>query len=90
MRYRIRASTEAKRDLRDLPGHVRQRAIRMIDALAADPRPAGTKELRGSPGLYRLRLERWRIIYRVDDGDRLVSILRVPCRTGPETYENLE
>jgi len=62
----------------------------MIKAFADDPRPTGTKELRGNPGIYRLRLEQWRIIYRVDDDGELVSLIRVPRKTGPETYENLE
>jgi mRNA interferase RelE/StbE len=87
--YRIRTSTEATRDLRSLPGHIRQRALRTINTLADNPRPAGTKELRGLPGVFRLRLERWRIIYRVDDDDNVLSLIRVLRKTGPETYENL-
>jgi mRNA interferase RelE/StbE len=76
--------------LRRLPGHVRQRARRAIQALAREACPGEAKELREMSGFYRLRLDDWRIIYRVDDENQVVRILRVRLKTGPETYENLE
>jgi len=76
--------------MRRLPGYVRQRARRTVSALADDPRPAKAKELRDKPGRYRIRLVRWRIIYRIDDGDQTVLILRVRRKTGPETYEDID
>jgi mRNA-degrading endonuclease RelE of RelBE toxin-antitoxin system len=52
--------------------------------------PPGAKELRDLPGRYRIRLERWRLIYRVEQDELLVLILRVPLKSGPETYQDLE
>ena len=78
---RIRIATTADREIRRLPGHVRQRARRAIQEL---------KELREKSGFYRLRLDGWRIVYRVDDENQVVRVLRVQLKTGPETYENLE
>jgi mRNA interferase RelE/StbE len=88
--YRIRVASTAERELRRLPGHVRQRARRMIQDLAREARPGDAKELREKSGFYRLRLDGWRIIYRVDDDNQAVRILRVRLKTGPEVYENLE
>ena len=42
------------------------------------------------PKRYRIRLVRWRIIYRIDDDDQTVLILRVRRKTGPETYEDID
>ena len=89
MPRQIRLLRSAKGEVDKLPGHLRQRARRIIDALAHEPRPAGAKELRELPGRYRLWLDGWRIIYRVDDEAEIVWILAVRRKTGPETYENL-
>jgi mRNA interferase RelE/StbE len=62
----------------------------MIGSLADNPRPAGARELRHMRGYYRIRLDRWRIIYRVDDESLLVTILRVARKAGPETYHGLD
>lgn len=89
MRYRIRVGRAAKREAFALPGYVRQRVLRIIDALADEPRPLGAQELRERPGYYRIRVARWRLIYQISDDDRLISIITVRLKTGPETYENL-
>jgi mRNA interferase RelE/StbE len=88
--YRIRITATAEKELRRLPGHVRQRARHAIQELAREARPGEAKELREKSGFYRLRLDGWRIVYRVDDENQAVRILRVRLKTGPETYENLE
>jgi mRNA interferase RelE/StbE len=87
--YRIRIATTADREIRRRPGHVRQQVRRAIQALAQEPRPSDAKELREKSGFYRLRLDDWRIVFRVDDENQVVRILWVPLKTGPETYENL-
>jgi mRNA-degrading endonuclease RelE of RelBE toxin-antitoxin system len=63
--YRIYFTPRALAELPDLPGHVRQRARRAIDDLAADPRPSRNVRLAVDPSvaeLRRLRLDRWRIV----------------------------
>jgi len=73
MRYRIDVTDAARAEVIHLPGHVRQRARRLIAALADEPRPDNSKELRGHRGLFRIRLEKWRVVYRVDDNDHRVT-----------------
>lgn len=87
--YRLRLERAAKRQLVDLPGNVRQRAARLVGSLAATPRPAGAKELRDLPGVYRYTLNGWRIIYEIDDEGQQVIVLAVKYKRGPETYQNL-
>ena len=89
MRYRIRVGRAAKREAFALPGYVRQRVLRIIDALADGPRPLGAKALRDRPGYYRIRVARWRLICQISEDNGLISIIAVRLKTGPETYENL-
>jgi mRNA-degrading endonuclease RelE of RelBE toxin-antitoxin system len=87
--YRLRYSDAARRDLAEVPGNYRQRMRRTIEALARQPRPPNAKELRQRPGRYGIRMDRWRLFYRVDEDDEVVLILRIRRKTGPETYDDL-
>ena len=62
----------------------------VICPLAHDPCMSEAKELKDMPGRYRIRLVKWRVIYRVDDDDQVVLVLRVRRKTGPETYDGIE
>ncbi len=84
--FRVLIESAAERDVRHLPGHVRQRARRIIVDLAREPRPPQAVELRGHPGYWRQRLLEWRIIYRVEDDPPTVTVIAVPRKRGPETY----
>ena len=83
MRYKIKITALAKDDIRSLPGNIRQRVRRAIEGLAENAVPGGAKELRGLPGRYRIRIDRWRIIYRIEQEEVMVLILRVRRKTGP-------
>ena len=79
-----------------LPGNVRQRLMRAIDGLADDPRPPRSRTLDVSgldvpPGvtLHRLRIERWRIVYAVNDDEGWAWVLGIRRRP-PYDYEDLE
>jgi mRNA-degrading endonuclease RelE of RelBE toxin-antitoxin system len=79
-----------------LPGNYRQRVRRQIEALATNPRPPNAEPLRDDPShseaveRYKIRLDRWRIIYRVVEDEGVVRILRICQKHGPETYQGLE
>ena len=89
MPYRVEYSGEALRNLRQLPGHYRQRAKHLIEALSENPRPHQAKELRDNPNGYRLWLDKWRIIYRVNDELHIIFVAAVRRKKGPETYDNI-
>jgi mRNA-degrading endonuclease RelE of RelBE toxin-antitoxin system len=89
--YRIRYTEEAKDALKEVPGNYRQRLRREIEALAYEPRPPHAQPLRGdTPHRYKIRLDRWRLIYRVLEDEETIRILRIRLKTGPETYDNLD
>jgi mRNA interferase RelE/StbE len=80
---------------RALPGNVRQRIRRVLDDLAVEPRPATGRrlalmedEVPSGVEIWRVRLDRWRIVYAVNDADRWVHILGI-YRRPPYDYGNL-
>ncbi|MGQ9554592.1 MAG: type II toxin-antitoxin system RelE family toxin [Anaerolineae bacterium] len=89
--YRVYITPRAWDEINDLPGHMRQRVKRVIETLAKDPHPARSQALRGPSGewvSYRLRLDRWRIVYTVTESGRVVDILAVRKRP-PYDYGDL-
>jgi mRNA-degrading endonuclease RelE of RelBE toxin-antitoxin system len=62
---------QARRELKDLPGNMRQRARKAIDKMTENPRPARSKKL-DVPNVAvearRLRLDDWRIVYAIIEG----------------------
>jgi mRNA interferase RelE/StbE len=85
---------------RELPGNVRQRLKREIEGLSAEPRPPHSRALDLSKiedklsipegiEVRRLRLDRWRVIYAVDESWQAVIVLALRQRP-PYDYEDLD
>jgi mRNA-degrading endonuclease RelE of RelBE toxin-antitoxin system len=89
MPYQIEFLQEARVEWRLVPAHLRPRLQRLIQSLAHTPQPPKSKELRDEPGLYRVALAGWRVVYRVDDEAQTVLIVAVRSKKGPQTYWNL-
>ena len=85
MAYRLEVSPRAQKDLKVLPTRERQRVADQIDALKADPRPKGCKELKGREDFYRIRVGDYRVVYQIEDEVLLILIVRVGDRK--EIYE---
>lgn len=81
MPYRVEVSPVAARELRRLPPQVRVRLEPTILALAQEPRPYGTRKIRGIEQAHRIRVGEYRIVYDIYDEGRLVVILHVGRRT---------
>jgi len=58
---------------------MRERIGKAIDALAADPRPPGAVKLAGHDD-FRIRVGDYRVVYAVDDTERLVLFARIAHR----------
>lgn len=82
--YRLDLSPAAQRQVDHLRGISLVAVQGVIATLATQPRPAGARKVRGLRDLWRLRIRidgrAWRVIYRVDDKQRLVVITRVAQR----------
>jgi mRNA interferase RelE/StbE len=87
-RYRVELAPAAQRELRRLPPGDAARLRGPILALAIAPRPPGAVKLTGTD-FWRLRVGDLRIIYLIDDDDRLVIVLKV-ARRSESTYRRIE
>ena len=80
MSYRIIVERPAERYLRRRVAPIyAERLRRAIDDLAENPRPTGSRNLRGREG-RRIRVGDYRIIYEIDDEERVVDVLQVGHR----------
>jgi mRNA interferase RelE/StbE len=78
--YRIAVGRSAEKSLRRrVPPREAERIRQAIDNLAEDPRPQGSRKLRGKEG-RRIRVGEYRVIYDVDEDQRAVMILQVGHR----------
>lgn len=80
--YRLRLPRSVRQEIERLPGDIRQRVKRTLAGLCIEPRPANASELTDElAGLWRVKLEEYRIIYSIDDDIVAVEIVRVAKRT---------
>lgn len=65
--------------MRRLAPDMLSRISEAINGLAADPRPPGTKKLVGGLG-WRIRVGDYRVIYQIEDEEKVVTIAVVKPR----------
>ncbi|MGH2341868.1 type II toxin-antitoxin system RelE family toxin [Segnochrobactraceae bacterium EtOH-i3] len=74
---RVEYEKEAMRELRGLDPSVRVRIIEKIQQYAAAPQGLANQvtALKGSPGGFRLRVGKWRVLFRLtDDAVQVTSV----------------
>ncbi|MGB0062650.1 type II toxin-antitoxin system RelE family toxin [Candidatus Binatus sp.] len=80
MPYAIEFAPGAKRELGKLPREVQLKLNKRIDSLSLDPRPRGSKKLKGGDELWRVRVGDYRVVYEVRDKVLVVLVVRVAHR----------
>jgi mRNA interferase RelE/StbE len=79
--YSLLIKTSAAKELEAVePRSIRVRIASRIRSLAQNPRPRGSQKLAGDAERYRIRQGAYRIIYSVDDADRLVEVVKIGHR----------
>ncbi len=79
MNYTITILRRAQKELGELPVEAYERIRDSILALAEDPRPSGCVKLTNRQG-WRIRVGGYRVIYEIDDKQRIVTILVIGHR----------
>ncbi len=90
-RSTIYITPDSREEIKRLPGNLRQRVRRAIAALADNPHPEQSRQLQSPEPdytLWRLRLDRWRVVYLLSEADATVSVLAVRRRP-PYDYGDL-
>lgn len=77
--YRIVITRSAAKELEDVPRKDREKIVSKIQALASEPRPVGSEKLAGDEK-YRIRHGNYRVLYQIDDGAVVVTVIRVAHR----------
>ena len=77
------------RQIEALPGRYRQRVRGIIASLAHSPFPSTTKLLRGKQNIYRIALDRYRIVYSIENDILVIEVLKVGAKSGPEFYADI-
>ena len=78
--YRVEIQSNALRELKRINRQDRQRILNVIDGLAENPRPAGSKKLTDR-GDWRIRVGAYRIVYRIQERRLLVLVIRIGHRS---------
>ena len=87
MSYEVKLRRAAQKELDALSGRDYETVAKAISTLEQNPRPLKVKKLAES-GLWRFRAGHYRIVYAIEDEDRLVTIVRV-ARRKEDTYKRL-
>ena len=85
--YQINFQPSVEKDLRKLSSENCDRLLARIEELANDPLPVQSLKLKGTQGLYRIRVGDYRIVYEVDLLTKSILIHYVRHRR--EVYRDL-
>ncbi|MBX3246703.1 MAG: type II toxin-antitoxin system RelE/ParE family toxin [Myxococcales bacterium] len=80
MTYRIEWTRQAQKDLDRLDATLRTRINAAVAELASEPRPPDARPVKSQPGVWRIRVGGYRVLYEIHDGRCVVLILRVRPR----------
>lgn len=77
--YSVLIKRAAEKELRTLRRADLRRIVARIRALSVNPRPPGAEKL-STLERYRVRQGDWRVVYEIDDADRVVTVVKVGHR----------
>jgi mRNA interferase RelE/StbE len=80
MAYAILLAPPAERQLKALTESTQKRIVKRLKSLQHNPRLQGVKKLAGEDGLYRIREGSYRIIYKVQDKELIVLVVKIGDR----------
>ena len=79
--YKLLIKESAAKELESLGTKKdREKIVTRINTLASDPRPSGSEKLAGEENKYRVRQGNYRIVYLIDDRNRVVNITKIGDR----------
>ena len=79
-RYRALIESRAEKHLARIDPVIRRRIAKAIDALCTDPEPAGCVPLKSMPGVLRLRVGDYRIVYQVSKDQHVIDVIDIDHR----------
>ena len=74
--YHIQIAPAAHRQIRALASKHQKNILKLIEALAINPRPPGVKKIEGLTGLYREDVNHLHLIYKVEEQEVLLLLVK--------------
>ncbi len=78
--YRIEWKKSARKELKKLDKPIIPRILKLVETLAQDPYPPGSRKIIGARKTFRIRSGDYRIVYSVYEDVLIVQIIRVGHR----------
>lgn len=79
--FEIRFKKKAYKELLSLPSLMIRKVVVAIDDLAVNPRPEGSKKLKGgNENLQRIRIGSYRVIYLIEETIKVVEVRKLGHR----------
>ena len=78
-RYAVSINRRAQKNLAAVPAESYERIKKALVALGDEPRPMGSKKLKGRDG-FRIRIGNYRAVYEIDDEKKTVTVVDVGHR----------
>ena len=78
--YRIEVKQKAYKELARIQPSIGTRILNSIEALISNPRPRQSRKLAESENSYRLRVGDYRIIYKINETEKLITVFRIAHR----------
>ncbi len=77
MIYTVKIKSTALKELDRLPANIIERVTDAVNTLSLEQRPRGCIKLVGETNLWRIRIGEYRIIYEIDDFQKLIRVRRI-------------
>lgn len=87
MKYSVEYKNSALKEIERLEKQTQRQILDAVDKLGIEPRPSGVKKIRGDSITWRIRIGKYRVVYRIYEARLVVMIVRVAHRK--DAYLNL-
>lgn len=79
--YALKRLPRVRRQLRQVPDRIAGEVQAIILALQDDPYPPNAEELLDQyKGIWKIKIDGWRIFYRVNEAEKVVTVIAVKPR----------
>ncbi len=76
MSYQVTFTPRAVQQIQKLASNIQQRVATKLEELALNPRPTGAAKLLEAEELYRVRVDEYRIIYKIQDETLSLTVVK--------------
>ncbi|WP_017294906.1 type II toxin-antitoxin system RelE family toxin [Geminocystis herdmanii] len=87
LEYKIEFLKKAEKELSKLPFNIQKQIANRLESLKSNPFPSDVKQLKNSNGILRIRINDYRILYRLENDVLVILIIKIAHRS--KVYRDL-